>query len=112
MKIVQKYVDMTKYVYVILRNFPKSEKYTLAADIRRSLWGAGKCLERASIVPVWSEKVRLLEQADMTMSELKFMVRISMELAFVPFDKYKNFCGMVTEVGKMLGGWLKAARSA
>ena len=110
MKVVQKYVDMAKYVYIILRNFPRSEKYTMAADIRQALWGAGKCLERASVVPGRNEKNRLLEQADMTISELKFLIRMGMELEFVPFEKYKNFCVMVTEVGKMLGGWLKFAR--
>jgi hypothetical protein len=33
MTVVQKYVDMAKYVYIIVRNFPRSEKYALAADI-------------------------------------------------------------------------------
>jgi hypothetical protein len=41
MKVVQKFADTAKYVYVVSRNFPKSEKYSLAADIRRVLWDAG-----------------------------------------------------------------------
>jgi four helix bundle protein len=110
MKVVQKYVDMAKYVYIVLRNFPRSEKYTMAADIRRALWEAGRLLERAGLVPGRTEKLRLLEQADMTISELKFLIRMGMELEFVPLNKYRNFCGMVTEVGKMLGGWLKFVR--
>jgi hypothetical protein len=43
----------------------------------------------------------------MKLSELKFLARMGMELEVVPFEKYKNFSGMVTEVGRMLGGWLK-----
>jgi four helix bundle protein len=107
MKVVQKFVDMAKYVYVVLRNFPRSEKYSLAADIRHVLWEVGTMLERASVVPAKPEKLRLLQQADIRLSELKFLVRMGMELEFVPFEKYKNFSGMVTEVGRMLGGWLK-----
>jgi len=110
MKVVQKYVDMAKYVYIILRNYPRSEKYTLAADTRRVLWEVGTMLERASVVPAKPEKLRLLQQADIRLSELKFLVRMGMELEFVPFEKYKNFSGMVTEVGRMLGGWLKFVR--
>jgi hypothetical protein len=110
MKVVQKYVDMAKYVYIVLRNFPKSEKYSLAADIRCILWEAGTMLERASVVPAKPEKLHLLQQADIRLSELKFLVRMGMELAFVPFEKYKNFSGMVAEVGRMLGGWLKFVR--
>jgi four helix bundle protein len=110
MKVVQKFVDMAKYVYVVLRNFPKSEKYSLAADIRHILWEAGTLLERASVVPSKPDKLRLLQHADMKLSELKFLVRMGMELEFVPFEKYKNFSSMVTEIGRMLGGWLKFVR--
>jgi four helix bundle protein len=110
MKVVQKFVDMAKYVYVVLRNFPKSEKYSLAADIRRVLWEVGTMLERASAEPAKPEKLRLLQQADMKLSELKFLIRMGTELEFVSFEKYKNFSGMVTEVGRMLGGWLKFVR--
>jgi four helix bundle protein len=110
MKVVQKYVDMSKYVYILLRNFPRSEKYCLAADIRHSLWNAGTALERASVIPARSEKLRLLQQADTDLSELKFLIRMGMELEFVPFERYKNFAVMVTEVGRMLGGWLKFVR--
>ncbi|MDR2815766.1 MAG: diversity-generating retroelement protein Avd [Proteiniphilum sp.] len=110
MKVVQKYVDMAKYVYVIVRNFPRSEKYSLASDIRCVLWEAGTLLERASVVPAKPEKSRVLQQADMKLSELKFLVRMGMELEFVPFEKYKNFSMVVTEVGRMLGGWLKFVR--
>jgi four helix bundle protein len=110
MKVVQKYIDMAKYVYIILRNFPRSEKYSLAADIRHDLWEVGTVLERASIVSARPEKLRLLQQADMKLSELKFLIRMGMELEFVPFDKYKNFSGYVVEVGRMLGGWLKFVR--
>jgi four helix bundle protein len=110
MKVTQKYVDMAKYVYIVLKSFPRSEKYTLAADIRQALWGAGRLLERASVIPGKIEKLRLLEQADMTITELKFLFRMGMEMEFVPLNKYQNFCGMVTEVGRMLGGWLKFVR--
>ena len=110
MKVVQKFVDMAKYVYIVLRNFPRSEKYSLATDIRRDLWEVGAMLERASVVPAKAEKFRLLQQADVKLSELKFLIRMGMELEFVPFDKYTNFSGMVTEVGRMLGCWLKFVR--
>jgi hypothetical protein len=83
LKVVQKYIDMAKYVYIVLRNFPKSEKYSLAADIRHSLWEAGTSLERASVVSAKPEKLRLLQQAATSLSQIKFLVRMGMELEFV-----------------------------
>lgn len=112
MKVVQKYVDMAKYVYVVLRNFPKSEKYTMAGDIRAALWEAGSLLNRASDVPNRTRKMAILEKADERLADLRFLVRMGMEMEFVPFAKYENFSKMVAEVGRMLGGWLKTTRSS
>jgi four helix bundle protein len=112
MKVVQKYVDLTKYVYVVLRNFPKSEKYTMAGDIRAALWEAGGCLNRASDVKYRPRKLAILEKADERLADLRFLVRIGMEMNFMPFAKYENFSEMVAEVGRMLGGWLKTTRSS
>jgi hypothetical protein len=110
MKVIQKYIDMTKYVYVILRNFPKAEKYAIAEDIRHLLFNAGSLLLEAGEVPA-SKKLKLLEQADMEIKKLKFWILVSMEMGLFPFEKYKIFCGMVTEIGKMLGGWIKSSSS-
>ena len=114
MKVVQKYVDMAKYLYGVLRNFPKAEKYALAADIRHALMEAGSLLNKASDIPSRSRKLILVEKADERIGDLKFMVRFGMELGeeYVPFEKYKNFSLMITEVGRMLGGWLKNLRAS
>ncbi|MDR2021324.1 MAG: four helix bundle protein [Treponema sp.] len=110
---VQKFLDLTKYVYdCILKNCPRSEKYTYCADARHSLWIIGGRLKRASVVYSKADKLRLLESADEDLSELRFMMEAGMELKLVPIEKYKQFCIKVTEVGKMLGGWLKYARQA
>jgi hypothetical protein len=103
---------MAKYMNGVLRNFPKAEKYAMAADIRHVLWEAGGLLNRAGEIPQKSRKLVLVEKADERISDLKFMVRMGMELEFVPFEKYKNFSLMITEVGRMLGGWLKNLRTS
>jgi len=36
--IKQKCEDMIKYCYIAIRQFPKSEKFTLAADIKKSMF--------------------------------------------------------------------------
>jgi hypothetical protein len=114
MKVVQKYVDMAKYLYVVLRNFPRAEKYAMAVEIRHALIEAGSLLNRAGDIPSRSGKLILVEKADERIGDLKFMVRFCMELGeeYVPFEKYRNFSLMVTEVGRMLGGWLKNLRAS
>jgi len=38
LKIKQKIEDMITYAYIVLAQFPKSEKHTLAAEIKRSMF--------------------------------------------------------------------------
>ena len=109
---IQKFLDMVKYIYdCILKNCPRSEKYTYCADVRCSLWKIGGLLKRSSVVSK-AEKLRLLNNADDELSELRFMLEAGMELKLIPLQKYSQFCIKVTEVGKMLGGWIKYARQA
>ncbi len=48
MVIIQKTYDMIEYAYVCMRQFPKSEKFTLAAEIKTSMYTLLKLLIAAS----------------------------------------------------------------
>jgi hypothetical protein len=107
MKILEKFKDLAKYTYVVLQQFPKSEKYTLAAHTRSLLWDMGTKLKRASIISNIGIKKRLIEQVDENNSCLNFLIEMGLELHFVNPQKFGVFCENFAEVGKMIGGWLK-----
>jgi hypothetical protein len=109
MKILEKFKDLAKYTYIVLRQYPKSEKYTLGAAARQALWDMGKSLKRASIVPGKTAKRRLIEQADEQRAVLDFLVEMGLEMQFISMEKFGVFCGKSAEVGRMIGGWLKWA---
>ena len=109
MKILEKYKDLAKYTYIVLRQYPKSEKYTLAAETRGVLWDMGKKLKFASRITNKVIKKRLIEQVDEMRSGLDFLVEMGMELQFVNVEKFGVFCKKSAEVGRMVGGWLKWA---
>jgi len=44
----QKHEDMMRYGYICLRQFPKSEKHTLSAEIRQSMYEIDKHIIRAT----------------------------------------------------------------
>jgi hypothetical protein len=50
MKVYQKWEDMAKYVYIALQSYPKSEKFTIAADTRNALMLLGRYIYRANSV--------------------------------------------------------------
>lgn len=108
MKIVQKWEDMALYLYIALRQYPKSERYTLAADTTSALWNIGTNITRANVVRSVTERRRLIEDADMELSRLKVLVRMGMLLKFMDLKKYGILSRQMVEIGKMLGGWLRS----
>jgi hypothetical protein len=109
MKILEKYKDLAKYTYIALRQYPKSEKYTLSNDTRQALWDLGKSLKRGSIATNRGAKKRFIDQADEQRMTLNFLIEMGVELQFVSVEKFGVFCEKSAEVGRMIGGWLKWA---
>ena len=52
-------------------------------------------------------KKTTLQELDVEIMKLRAYLRLSHELGFLPMKKYEVWSGMVVEIGKMLGGWLK-----
>ncbi len=106
--ILQKAQDMIEYGYIALRQFPKSEKYALAADIKLSM---DKVLERIIEAQKKYYKKTTLQELDVELEKLKIYLRLAHKLRFLPAKKYEIWAGKVVELGKMLGGWLKFVKS-
>lgn len=102
--IKQKHEDMMKYGYVCLRQFPKSERHTLSAEIRLTMYEIDKLIIRSQKRYF---KKTTLQDLDIEVAHLKTKIRLAKELGFLPFNKYENWEKMVIEIGKMVGGWIK-----
>ena len=108
LKTKQKCEDAIKYTYIVLRQFPKSEKFTLAADIKRSEF---KMLELIIRCNKSREKRRLVYEIDIELDILRSFIRLAMELGFLPFKKYEILSNHFAELGRMIGGWIKFINS-
>ncbi|MBN4062732.1 MAG: diversity-generating retroelement protein bAvd family protein [Alkaliphilus sp.] len=111
MIITQKMYDLIRYVYICLGEFPKSEKHTMAADIKNSMHNILKMLIAASKK---YHKKTTLRDIDIELQYLKTMFRLASELTskangspFLSFNKYKNISEKIAELGRILGGWIK-----
>lgn len=107
LKILQKVFDMMEYGYGALAQFPKSEKFALVTDIKRSM---DKMLERIIEAQKKYYKKTTLQELDVEIAKLKAYLRLSHQLGFLPMKKYEIWSEKVVEIGKMLGGWLKSVK--
>ena len=108
-EILQKVFDMIKYAYLALAQFPKSEKYALATDIKRTMDEVlGYCIE----VQKRKSKKTTLTNLDIANTKLKVYIRLAFDLKFLPIKKYEIWAAQVVEIGKMIGGLIKADKEA
>lgn len=105
LKILQKTFDMINYAYPALAQYPKGEKFALVADIKRCM---DVMLERIIEANKKYYKKNTLQELDVEVEKLKAYVRLSYNLGFLPPKKYEQWSGLVVEIGRMVGGWIKS----
>ena len=81
LKILQKIFDMMEYGYAALAQYPKSEKFALVTDIKRSM---DTMLERAIEAQKKYYKKTTLQELDVEIMKLKAYLRLSQNLGFLP----------------------------
>lgn len=106
LKILQKVFDMMMYAYKALAQFPKGEKFALAADMKRCM---DSIMEKIIEANKKYYKKTTLQELDVEVEKLKTYIRLAYTLGFLPPKKYEIWSGMVVEIGKMVGGWVKSA---
>ena len=98
---------MIEYGYIALRQFPKSEKFSLAQDIKRTMTSLLEQIIRSNRS---IDKRAMLFCIDTELEILRTQIRLAMKLKFLPFAKYEVWSGHLAEIGRMLGGWLKSLK--
>lgn len=102
--IKQKLEDAIEYAYCVFRHFPKSERFTLVADLKRSLMRMLEFVIRANKS---RNKFPLLMDLDTELEVFRSLVRLSFRLKFISTKQYETLSRRVDEFGRLLGGWIK-----
>lgn len=103
LKIKLKVENMIVYGYSALRQFPKSEKHTLAAEIRQCMY---RLLRQVIITNRRYFKKTTAQEIDAELDLLRSLVRVALDLGFLPFRKYQAWAEYLHEIGRMVGGWM------
>ena len=104
LKILQKTYDMLQYLYLTLQQYPKSEKYALAADTKLAAYELLKLIIAAN---KRYHKKTTMQDADIQLDILRHLVRLGKDLGFMSTKRFEVLSGHTTEIGKMIGGWMK-----
>ncbi|MPN41938.1 hypothetical protein SDC9_189493 [bioreactor metagenome] len=98
---------MIAYGNVCLRQFPKTERYVMAARIRGDMYDL---LELIVAANKHYYKKTTLQEIDTKLEALRSLLRVAVreDMKYLPPDKWANWAEMLNEIGRMLGGWFKS----
>jgi len=99
---------LQKYLYLIIKHFPKDYKYNLGSTILEIGWVALDCIIEVNELPN-PEKRNMIGNASIAFDKLKTRLRMAYELKLISPRRYSFIIIQNTEIGSMINGWLKWA---
>ena len=104
--VVEKHYKLILWMLPKMANFPKDQRFLLADRIEKILLDVLEMLIEA----VYSKHKReILIKINLKLDVLRFMMRVAKDMKYVNINSYDFFCQQSIEVGRMVGGWLKAS---
>ncbi len=106
--IFTKSYDMLRWLIPTTITFPRSQRFVLAEAVQRT---ALQFHERLIDAARAGDPRPMLNQADTDLIKLRFYVRLCRDMRLIDMKKYEHAAKLVSEVGRLLGGWIKSLNS-
>ena len=97
--------DLLKWVLKRTEKFPKSQRFFLAKRINDTLLDFYEALVKATVNK--KQTGMALKEADVLLTRLRHYIRLAMEMGYLSFKQYEYAAREISEVGRLLGGWIQ-----
>lgn len=106
--IYKQYVELIYYTLTILLKYPKSERFSLAQDIKNVTYDGLRRIIYAQ--KEYDKKIRLkhLNQLDADLKILKVLIRVSHKKKYISPKNYTAWSKKITNIANLNGGWIKS----
>jgi hypothetical protein len=96
--------DLLCWLIPVTIKFPRQQRFVLAERVQQT----GLDLHERLIEAAYSDDpMPALKQADVTLAKLRFYLRLCRDQELISLEQFKHVARMVTEIGRLLGGWMK-----
>ncbi len=97
--------DFVAWLIPLTIKFPRSQRFVMAAALQREAIHFQELLIEASHQKGKSD---LLISADAELDKVRTHIRMSLEMGLLQPGQYEHAARQMTEIGKLLGGWMRA----
>ncbi len=106
--------DLLLWLIRATTKFPRSQRFLLARTVQWTILQFQERLIEAGLLDKRDPAAALdrLNRADVLLVKLRFYLRLSHDLDLLSDGQYAHVSGLVDEVGRLLGAWLKKLRPA
>ena len=112
LKIYGKYFDLLSYTEMILKKFPKCERFALASQIKLVTYEGMEQVIYAFKFYDKTKKLEALNTLDVKLKMLKVLVRVSYKAKYITIQNYRAWSTKLFHVGNLLGGWINSCLKA
>lgn len=108
--VIQKIFDLLLYLIPLLQKLPRSQKFLLADRLETKVLDVLDISVGAYYSPR-SEKALMLKKANLSLEQIRYLVRLIHELRYINHERYGVISERVNEIGRMIGAWNKSLGS-
>lgn len=98
--------DLLLWLIPLAQKFPRAYRFGLSERVQRLALDFQDTITKAGKQNGEARKESLF-QADITLAQMRFWMRFSRDLEIITLDQYEHAARLLTEVGRLLGAWIK-----
>ena len=102
--------DYVKALVPLIEQFPKNQRFILGSRLQNSALDTMDLLLDAYYSARTSVLTQLY-QANLLIEKQRHLLRLCFELRYFNVKKYELLANHLQEIGRMVGGWIKKAKS-
>jgi hypothetical protein len=105
--VIHKMYQLTLTYTQRVTDFPRDKRFVLGDRILKNCYDLLEGLIEARYL---SRRVPVLHQSNLRLEKLRFQTRLCRDLKIISIKQYGIICETMEEIGRMIGGWMKASR--
>lgn len=109
MPIFTRTFDLLDWLLPMSNHFPCSHRHSFTRRLLDAAFDLRERLEEANVRRGAARSERL-SRADESLAKLRLYLRLAARWGWLSEGQYRHVAGMVAEVGRLLGGWMKVGK--
>ena len=110
MPIFTRTFDLLSWLLPATNHFPRAHRHTFTRRLLDAAFDLRERLEEAHLRR-GPDRMASLQRADEALARLRVYLRLAVRWQWLNDGQYQHVARMIAEVGRLLGGWQKAATS-